>query len=168
MSFSSHPGPVHLRSEPDRPRRARSIAVALTALLVLLGGVLGSVVPASAVPDPGIAGDNWDGVWDGSATWPPNAAWTDEFVPAPNPDLVPRCGIDVGIVIDRSGSIFDAGKAAVYRAAAKSFVQSFAGTPTRVGLWSFADFASDTDPYMYHCHMVDHEDDGLMGQFLVQ
>ncbi len=32
----------------------------------------------------------------------------------------------------------------------------------------FDDFASDTDPYMYHCHMVNHEDDGLMGQFLVK
>lgn len=32
----------------------------------------------------------------------------------------------------------------------------------------FDDFASATDPYMYHCHMLDHEDGGLMGQFLVQ
>lgn len=32
----------------------------------------------------------------------------------------------------------------------------------------FDDFASDTDPYMYHCHMSNHEDGGLMGQFLVK
>jgi bilirubin oxidase len=32
----------------------------------------------------------------------------------------------------------------------------------------FDDFASATNPYMYHCHMSDHEDTGLMGQFLVQ
>jgi bilirubin oxidase len=32
----------------------------------------------------------------------------------------------------------------------------------------FADFASPTDPYMYHCHMANHEDEGTMGQFLVQ
>ena len=32
----------------------------------------------------------------------------------------------------------------------------------------FDDFASDTHPFMYHCHMADHEDGGLMGQFLVQ
>ena len=32
----------------------------------------------------------------------------------------------------------------------------------------FDDFASATDPYMYHCHMTNHEDGGLMGQFLVQ
>ena len=31
----------------------------------------------------------------------------------------------------------------------------------------FDDFASDTDPFMYHCHMANHEDSGLMGQFLV-
>jgi bilirubin oxidase len=32
----------------------------------------------------------------------------------------------------------------------------------------FDDFASGTNPFMYHCHMTDHEDAGLMGQFLVQ
>ena len=31
----------------------------------------------------------------------------------------------------------------------------------------FDEFASDTDPFMYHCHMSNHEDGGLMGQFLV-
>lgn len=31
----------------------------------------------------------------------------------------------------------------------------------------FEDFASDMHPYMYHCHMSNHEDGGLMGQFLV-
>jgi bilirubin oxidase len=32
----------------------------------------------------------------------------------------------------------------------------------------FDDFASDTNPFMYHCHMSNHEDEGLMGQFLVK
>lgn len=31
----------------------------------------------------------------------------------------------------------------------------------------FEDFASDTDAFMYHCHMANHEDGGLMGEFLV-
>jgi FtsP/CotA-like multicopper oxidase with cupredoxin domain len=31
----------------------------------------------------------------------------------------------------------------------------------------FDDFASDTYPFMYHCHMLIHEDGGMMGQFLV-
>lgn len=31
----------------------------------------------------------------------------------------------------------------------------------------FDDFASDEHSFMYHCHMANHEDEGLMGQFLV-
>jgi blue copper oxidase len=31
----------------------------------------------------------------------------------------------------------------------------------------FEDFSNDTTPYMYHCHILMHEDDGMMGQFLV-
>lgn len=31
----------------------------------------------------------------------------------------------------------------------------------------FEDFANDDVPYMYHCHMLTHEDGGMMGQFEV-
>ncbi|NOX46959.1 MAG: multicopper oxidase domain-containing protein [Chlorobi bacterium] len=31
----------------------------------------------------------------------------------------------------------------------------------------FSDFANDPVPYMYHCHMLVHEDGGMMGQFEV-
>ncbi len=31
----------------------------------------------------------------------------------------------------------------------------------------FEDFTNDSLPYMYHCHILTHEDDGMMGQFLV-
>ena len=31
----------------------------------------------------------------------------------------------------------------------------------------FTEHSSDTVPYMYHCHMLTHEDGGMMGQFLV-
>ncbi len=31
----------------------------------------------------------------------------------------------------------------------------------------FSDFADSTVPYMYHCHMLHHEDDGMMGSFVV-
>ena len=31
----------------------------------------------------------------------------------------------------------------------------------------FTDFANAEVPYMYHCHMLVHEDDGMMGQFIV-
>ena len=32
---------------------------------------------------------------------------------------------------------------------------------------SFTDFSDSEHPYMYHCHMLEHEDRGMMGQFLV-
>jgi FtsP/CotA-like multicopper oxidase with cupredoxin domain len=32
----------------------------------------------------------------------------------------------------------------------------------------FTDFADSPVPYMYHCHLLTHEDDGMMGQFLVK
>jgi FtsP/CotA-like multicopper oxidase with cupredoxin domain len=31
----------------------------------------------------------------------------------------------------------------------------------------FADYTDPTYPYMYHCHLLHHEDQGMMGQFLV-
>lgn len=31
----------------------------------------------------------------------------------------------------------------------------------------FADFTDPALPYMYHCHMLRHEDEGMMGQFVV-
>ena len=31
----------------------------------------------------------------------------------------------------------------------------------------FSDFTNDSIPYMFHCHMLTHEDMGMMGQFLV-
>jgi blue copper oxidase len=38
---------------------------------------------------------------------------------------------------------------------------------TVVVIAKFDDFASATDPFMYHCHFSNHEDGGMMGQFLV-
>ena len=35
-------------------------------------------------------------------------------------------------------------------------------------LAKFDDYASSEWAYMYHCHMANHEDGGLMGQFLVE
>jgi bilirubin oxidase len=32
----------------------------------------------------------------------------------------------------------------------------------------FDDFSDPTNPYMYHCHFSNHEDGGMMGQFLVK
>jgi blue copper oxidase len=40
------------------------------------------------------------------------------------------------------------------------------GSTVRV-ITEFADFADLKNPYMYHCHMLEHEDAGMMGQFVV-
>jgi FtsP/CotA-like multicopper oxidase with cupredoxin domain len=32
---------------------------------------------------------------------------------------------------------------------------------------SFADYSDPSHPYMFHCHMLHHEDNGMMGQFVV-
>ncbi|MEP7127688.1 MAG: multicopper oxidase domain-containing protein, partial [Chitinophagales bacterium] len=34
-------------------------------------------------------------------------------------------------------------------------------------IMKFSDYADETIPYMYHCHLLLHEDDGMMGSFLV-
>ena len=39
-------------------------------------------------------------------------------------------------------------------------------TTARV-ITKFEDYADDETPYMYHCHILFHEDFGMMGQFLV-
>ena len=35
-------------------------------------------------------------------------------------------------------------------------------------LLSFADYPDPDSPYMYHCHILEHEDAGMMGQFVVK
>ena len=40
------------------------------------------------------------------------------------------------------------------------------GSVVRV-IAQFADFADPQHPYMYHCHNLEHEDAGMMGQFVV-
>lgn len=42
-----------------------------------------------------------------------------------------------------------------------------AGMGTVRFITRFDDFCDPMYPYMYHCHMLTHEDDGMMGQFLV-
>jgi FtsP/CotA-like multicopper oxidase with cupredoxin domain len=38
--------------------------------------------------------------------------------------------------------------------------------PIRI-ITRFADYADPGLPYMFHCHLIFHEDQGMMGQFLV-
>ena len=51
----------------------------------------------------------------------------------------------------------------------KGWKDTFAILPDEVVTFvaKFADYTNSTYPYMYHCHMSNHEDGGLMGQFLV-
>jgi FtsP/CotA-like multicopper oxidase with cupredoxin domain len=35
-------------------------------------------------------------------------------------------------------------------------------------LLNFADYSDPDSPYMYHCHILEHEDAGMMGQFVVK
>jgi FtsP/CotA-like multicopper oxidase with cupredoxin domain len=39
-------------------------------------------------------------------------------------------------------------------------------TPIRL-ITQFTDYADASAPYMFHCHLLRHEDDGMMGQFVV-
>ncbi len=40
------------------------------------------------------------------------------------------------------------------------------GSTVRV-IAEFRDYTDSEMPYMYHCHLLRHEDSGMMGQFLV-
>jgi bilirubin oxidase len=48
----------------------------------------------------------------------------------------------------------------------KDTVKVGSGETVRI-IKRFADFSDETNPYMYHCHILEHEDRGMMGQFLV-
>lgn len=61
-------------------------------------------------------------------------------VPSPNPDLDIRCGIDVNLIFDRSGSVGN--DIDVVTEAAQSFVNHLSGTGSRVRTVSFASTAT--------------------------
>ncbi len=49
-----------------------------------------------------------------------------------------------------------------------SRTRSRSSVTASTGCWSrFDDYADPTTPYMYHCYLLWHEDQGMMGQFLV-
>lgn len=48
----------------------------------------------------------------------------------------------------------------------KDVVLVKAGETVRI-IMRFEDYADEKYPYMYHCHILEHEDAGMMGQFLV-
>jgi len=64
-------------------------------------------------------------------------------------------------VLDRDG-----GPPQPYEQGLKDTVLVDPGSTVRV-IAEFADFADPDHPYMYHCHILEHEDAGMMGQFVV-
>ncbi len=63
------------------------------------------------------------------------------FARRTNPVFPDRCGLKVALVIDTSGST--SGSQPAYKTAAKGFVDALAGTPSSVGVWSFATTAAN-------------------------
>ena len=48
----------------------------------------------------------------------------------------------------------------------KDTIQLPPGVPVRL-IMRFEDYADPDSPYMYHCHLLRHEDEGMMAQFVV-
>jgi len=59
------------------------------------------------------------------------------------------------------------GAVAAYEQGWKDVVYLKLGETVQV-IAKFDDFSSSVNPYMYHCHFSNHEDEGMMGQFLVK
>ena len=62
--------------------------------------------------------------------------------PAPNPDLPPRCGINVMLILDESGSIGSSGATQDVRNAAKAFIGALSGTGSKVSIIEFSTSAN--------------------------
>lgn len=67
--------------------------------------------------------------------------------PAPNPDLPPRCGIDVMLVLDESGSIASSGQTENVRNATRAFLNALSGTGAAVSIVDFSTTAGRPVPY---------------------
>jgi blue copper oxidase len=64
-------------------------------------------------------------------------------------------------IVDRNGILPPANEMGL-----KDVVLVRPGERVRI-ITKFTDFSDSPVPYMYHCHLLSHEDDGMMGQFLV-
>ncbi len=64
-------------------------------------------------------------------------------------------------ILDRNGGTVPRGEAGL-----KDTVVVDPGETVNV-IARFSDYADPKHPYMYHCHILEHEDAGMMGQFLV-
>ena len=66
--------------------------------------------------------------------------------PATNPALGQSCGLDIGLIIDTSGSV-DSTEMASMKTAMSSFAGAFTGTPTQFSLTKFSDNSSTPIPF---------------------
>jgi blue copper oxidase len=66
-------------------------------------------------------------------------------------------------IVDRNGSAAAVGN---YEAGWKDVVFVPVGESVSF-VAKFDDYADEVHPFMYHCHFANHEDDGMMGQFVV-
>ncbi len=71
-------------------------------------------------------------------------------------------------IISRSGGtqVSSNGQPAVYESGWKDTVYVPRNETVSV-IAKYDDFASNTNPFMFHCHLLQHEDGGMMGQFAV-
>jgi uncharacterized repeat protein (TIGR01451 family) len=99
------------------------VATAYTATTPAIepGGTYESGSDFMVYPDHGASAIASGGVWQVSRT---------------NPSVPPQCGLDVALVSDLSGSVSDS--LSELKTAAKDMVGALAGTPSAVGLYTFA------------------------------
>lgn len=67
--------------------------------------------------------------------------------PAANPNLPPRCGISVMLVLDESGSIASSGQTDTVKNATRAFLIALAGTGAKVAITDFSSTAARPVPY---------------------
>ena len=67
--------------------------------------------------------------------------------PAANPNLPPRCGINVMLVLDESGSIASSGNTQNVKNATKAFLGALSGTGAKVSIVDFSSRAARPVPY---------------------
>lgn len=65
-----------------------------------------------------------------------------------------------------SGEVSKTGQAADYESGWKDTVYVPKGEIVEV-IAKFEDYTSNLNPFMFHCHFLNHEDGGMMGQFIV-
>jgi uncharacterized repeat protein (TIGR01451 family) len=74
----------------------------------------------------------------GSVSRPAAAARGESQAPIDNPDLEAACGIDIAVILDRSGSIANAGATPAVKAAFKAFTSALKNTGSRLAVADFS------------------------------